>query len=66
MIATFHEPADPNYDRGRFFELMRQRGFVMFRGQLTVPHRLHGRDRRGGHATGGARGRGRAGGHGRA
>jgi 2-aminoethylphosphonate-pyruvate transaminase len=28
-------PADPNYDRGRFFELMWQRGFVMFRGQLT-------------------------------
>jgi 2-aminoethylphosphonate-pyruvate transaminase len=35
VIATFHEPADPNYDRGRFFELMWQRGFVMFRGQLT-------------------------------
>ena len=35
VIATFHEPADPNYDRDRFFELMRQRGFVMFRGQLT-------------------------------
>jgi 2-aminoethylphosphonate-pyruvate transaminase len=35
VIATFHAPADPNYDRGRFFELMWQRGFVMFRGQLT-------------------------------
>jgi 2-aminoethylphosphonate-pyruvate transaminase len=35
VIATFHAPADPNYDRGRLFELMWQRGFVMFRGQLT-------------------------------
>jgi 2-aminoethylphosphonate-pyruvate transaminase len=35
VIATFHEPADPNYDRRRFFELMSQGGFVMFRGQLT-------------------------------
>jgi 2-aminoethylphosphonate-pyruvate transaminase len=35
VIATFHAPADPNYDRERFFELMWQRGFVMFRGQLT-------------------------------
>jgi 2-aminoethylphosphonate-pyruvate transaminase len=35
VIATFHAPADPNYHRERFFELMWQRGFVMFRGQLT-------------------------------
>jgi 2-aminoethylphosphonate-pyruvate transaminase len=35
VIATFHEPADPNYDRERLFELMWQRGFVMFRGRLT-------------------------------
>lgn len=35
VIATFHEPGDPNYDRERLFELMWQRGFVMFRGQLT-------------------------------
>jgi 2-aminoethylphosphonate-pyruvate transaminase len=35
VIATFHAPADPNYDRERFFELMWHRGFVMFRGQLT-------------------------------
>jgi 2-aminoethylphosphonate-pyruvate transaminase len=35
VIATFHAPVDPNYDRERFFELMWQRGFVMFRGQLT-------------------------------
>jgi 2-aminoethylphosphonate-pyruvate transaminase len=35
VIATFYEPADPRYDRERLFELMWQRGFVMFRGQLT-------------------------------
>lgn len=35
VIATFYEPADPSYDRERFFELMWQRGFVMFRGRLT-------------------------------
>jgi 2-aminoethylphosphonate-pyruvate transaminase len=35
VIATFHEPADPNYDRARLFELVWQRGFVLFRGKLT-------------------------------
>ena len=35
VIATFFEPADPNYDRERFFELMWARGLVLFRGRLT-------------------------------
>ncbi|MGH6897120.1 MAG: 2-aminoethylphosphonate--pyruvate transaminase [Geminicoccaceae bacterium] len=35
VIATFFEPADPGYDRQRFFELMWQRGLVPFRGRLT-------------------------------
>jgi 2-aminoethylphosphonate-pyruvate transaminase len=35
VIATFHQPADPNYDAQRFFEAMWRRGFVMFRGSLT-------------------------------
>ena len=35
VIATFHQPADPNYDRERFFEALWRRGFVMFRGSLT-------------------------------
>ncbi len=35
VIATFHQPADPNYDRQRFFEAMWRQGFVMFRGSLT-------------------------------
>jgi 2-aminoethylphosphonate-pyruvate transaminase len=36
VIATFHEPGDPRYDRERFFEAMRRRGFILFRGCLTV------------------------------
>lgn len=35
VIATFYEPADPCYEREVFFQLMRARGFVMFRGRLT-------------------------------
>jgi 2-aminoethylphosphonate-pyruvate transaminase len=35
VIATFHQPADPAYDRQRFFEAMWRQGFVMFRGALT-------------------------------
>jgi 2-aminoethylphosphonate-pyruvate transaminase len=36
VIATFHEPADAAYDRAAFFEAMRRRGFVIFRGCLTA------------------------------
>jgi 2-aminoethylphosphonate-pyruvate transaminase len=35
VIATFYEPADPNYDAERLFELMWRQGFAMFRGRLT-------------------------------
>jgi 2-aminoethylphosphonate-pyruvate transaminase len=35
VIATFHEPGDAAYDRTAFFEAMRRRGFVIFRGCLT-------------------------------
>jgi 2-aminoethylphosphonate-pyruvate transaminase len=35
VIATFHAPADPRFDRERLFELLRERGFVIFRGSLT-------------------------------
>jgi 2-aminoethylphosphonate-pyruvate transaminase len=35
VIATFYEPADPRWDRARLFDLMRERGFVIFRGSLT-------------------------------
>lgn len=36
VLATFHEPADPCYEREVFFQLMRCRGLVMFRGCLTA------------------------------
>ena len=36
VIATFHEPADPRYDRERFFQAMDRQGFVIFRGKLTA------------------------------
>jgi 2-aminoethylphosphonate-pyruvate transaminase len=36
VIATFYEPGDPAYDRGRLFELLGRRGFVLFRGKLTA------------------------------
>jgi 2-aminoethylphosphonate-pyruvate transaminase len=35
VIATFHEPADPRFDRERLFALLQGRGFVIFRGSLT-------------------------------
>ena len=35
VIATFHQPADPHWDRERFFTGMLGRGFVTFRGSLT-------------------------------
>jgi 2-aminoethylphosphonate-pyruvate transaminase len=35
VIATFHEPADPRWDRERLFAMMRECGFVIFRGSLT-------------------------------
>jgi 2-aminoethylphosphonate-pyruvate transaminase len=35
VIATFHEPADRRWDRARLFDMMRERGFVIFRGSLT-------------------------------
>jgi 2-aminoethylphosphonate-pyruvate transaminase len=35
VIATFHAPADPRFDRERLFDMMRERGFVLFRGSLT-------------------------------
>ena len=37
VIATFHQPRDPRYDRERLFEALLRRGFVMFRGSLTAP-----------------------------
>jgi 2-aminoethylphosphonate-pyruvate transaminase len=36
IIATFHDPADPNYDFKRFYSAMERRGFVIFPGRLTA------------------------------
>lgn len=36
IIATFHDPADPNYEFKRFYAAMERRGFVIFPGRLTA------------------------------
>jgi len=36
IIATFHMPADPRFDFQRFYDALRQRGFVIYPGKLTV------------------------------
>ena len=35
IIATFHDPDDPNYDFATFYAAMERRGFVIFPGRLT-------------------------------
>lgn len=36
IIATFHDPADPNYEFKRFYAAMERRGFIIFPGRLTA------------------------------
>ncbi|CAH1654641.1 MULTISPECIES: 2-aminoethylphosphonate--pyruvate transaminase [unclassified Chelatococcus] len=36
IIATFHDPVDPGYSFGAFYEAMARRGFVIFPGRLTA------------------------------
>ncbi len=36
IIVTFFNPADPNYDFSTFYELMKQQGFIIYPGKLTV------------------------------
>jgi 2-aminoethylphosphonate-pyruvate transaminase len=38
IIATFHDPDDPNYSFPKFYEAMHRRGFVIFPGRLTTAH----------------------------
>lgn len=38
IIATFHDPDDPNYSFGQFYAAMERRGFVIFPGRLTTAH----------------------------
>lgn len=36
IIVTFFCPADPNFHFGRFYELMKARGFIIYPGKLTI------------------------------
>lgn len=36
IIVTFFCPADPKFDFTRFYELMKQKGFIIYPGKLTV------------------------------
>ncbi len=36
IIVTFHTPADPAFDFARFYEMLNERGFVIYPGKLTV------------------------------
>lgn len=36
IIVTFFCPADPKFDFARFYDLMKQRGFIIYPGKLTV------------------------------
>jgi 2-aminoethylphosphonate-pyruvate transaminase len=38
IIATFHDPDDPNYVFETFYKAMERRGFVIFPGRLTSAH----------------------------
>jgi 2-aminoethylphosphonate-pyruvate transaminase len=35
IITAFHSPADPGYDFGRFYDRLKQRGFVIYPGKVT-------------------------------
>lgn len=36
IIVTFHKPADPNFDFDFFYNRLRERGYVIYPGKLTV------------------------------
>jgi 2-aminoethylphosphonate-pyruvate transaminase len=36
IIVTFHMPADPHFDFAVFYEALRERGYVIYPGKLTV------------------------------
>lgn len=38
IIATFHDPDDPNYSFEAFYAAMERRGFLIFPGRLTSAH----------------------------
>jgi 2-aminoethylphosphonate-pyruvate transaminase len=35
IIVTFHAPADPDYDFGRFYDEVKRRGYILYPGKLT-------------------------------
>ena len=35
MIVTFHAPGDPNYNFQKFYDRVREKGFVLYPGKLT-------------------------------
>jgi len=36
IIVTFFNPADPKFDFGHFYELMKRQGYIIYPGKLTV------------------------------
>lgn len=36
VIVTFHAPTDPNYDFQKFYDRVREKGFVLYPGKLTT------------------------------
>jgi 2-aminoethylphosphonate-pyruvate transaminase len=36
IIVTFFSPADPAFDFGRFYELMKRQGYIIYPGKLTL------------------------------
>ena len=36
IIVTFHTPADPNFDFARFYDILRNGGYAIYPGKLTV------------------------------
>ena len=36
VIVTFHAPSDPNYDFQKFYDRVREKGFVLYPGKLTT------------------------------
>src|SRR5262249_49325905 len=55
IIVTVHTPADPRFEFERFYDSLRDKGFVIYPGKLTVAHTF----RRGGiGALGGSERRG--------
>ena len=36
IIVTFFSPADPKFDFGQFYQLMKRQGYIIYPGKLTV------------------------------